>query len=126
MDVESTPDGYEVLESERDVVVHTNHFRSPRFSPQERLLDSLPDSPSRSERMRALLLAEHGRITLETVKRCLRDHSGPEGPEGAICRHEPQRPMKTIASIIAEPDAGRLHVTRGNPCAGEYTTYSLD
>jgi isopenicillin-N N-acyltransferase-like protein len=123
VDVESTPDGYEVLDSERDVVVHTNHFRSPRFVPAERLLASLPDSASRGERMRSLLLAEHGRITLETVKRCLRDH---DGTAGAICRHDPQRPMKTIASIIAEPDAGRLHVTRGNPCEGEYTTYTLD
>ena len=72
--------------------------------------------------MRSLLHAEHGRITLETMKRCLRDHDG--GP-AAICRHEPDRPMETIASIIAEPEHGRLHVTRGNPCESDYVTYQL-
>jgi hypothetical protein len=33
--------------------------------------------------------------------------------------------MKTIASVIAEPEHGRLHVTRGNPCETEYVVYSL-
>jgi hypothetical protein len=72
--------------------------------------------------MRDLLRAEHGRVTLETVKGALRDH---DGGETAICRHELERPMKTIASIIAEPEHGRLHVTRGNPCETDYAVYSL-
>jgi isopenicillin-N N-acyltransferase-like protein len=123
VDVESTPGGYAVLEPERDVIAHTNHFRSDRFASGERLLGSLPDSVPRWARMRALLLAEHGRITLETVQRCLRDHEG--GP-GAICRHDPARPMQTIASIVAEPDEGRLHVARGNPCEHHYVAYSVE
>jgi isopenicillin-N N-acyltransferase-like protein len=123
VDVEATPDGYEVLAPERDVVVHTNHFRGPRFASGERLLGSLPDSAPRFERMRALLAAHHGRVTLETVKQALRDH---QGSPGAICRHDPERPMKTIASIIAEPDARRLHVARGNPCESEYVTYDVE
>ena len=122
LDVEATPDGYAVLRDEDGMLVHTNHFQSERYAPEERLLESLPDSAARLERMRGLLRAEHGRITLETVKRCLRDH---DGGATAICRHEPERPMKTIASIIAEPEQGRLHVTRGNPCETEYTVYSL-
>jgi isopenicillin-N N-acyltransferase-like protein len=122
LDVEATPEGYDVLEPEGDVVVHSNHFRGERFSPGERLLGSLPDSAPRLERMRALLGAQHGRITLETVQQALRDHAG---GSGAICRHDPERPMKTIASIVAEPDARRLHVARGNPCENDYVTYSV-
>jgi hypothetical protein len=34
--------------------------------------------------------------------------------------------MKTIASIIAEPDARRLHVARGNPCESDYVTYDVE
>lgn len=34
--------------------------------------------------------------------------------------------MKTVASIIAEPDAGRLHVARGNPCRSEYVAYDVE
>lgn len=123
LDIEATPDGYAALEPERGVVVHTNHFRSDRFRPQERLLTSLPDSTARLSRMVGLLAAGHGKITLETVKDALRDH---EDLPGAICRHEPERPMKTIASIIAEPDAGRLHVARGNPCRSEYVAYDVE
>ena len=122
LDVEATPDGYAVLEDEDGLLVHTNHFQSARYIPEERLLESLPDSAARLERMRRLLRAQHGHVTLDTVKRALRDHDG--GPQ-AICRHEPDRPMKTIASIIAEPEPGRLHVTRGNPCETEYVVYSL-
>jgi isopenicillin-N N-acyltransferase like protein len=122
VDVEATPDGYAVVEAEDGILVHTNHFQSARYAPQERLLDSLPDSAARLARMREQLRASHGRITLDTVKSALRDHAG---GEPAICRHEPGRPMKTIASIIAEPEHGRLHVARGNPCETEYTTYAL-
>jgi isopenicillin-N N-acyltransferase-like protein len=123
VDVESTPDGYEVLEAEDDLVVHTNHFQGERYRAHERLLGSLPDSAARLARMRALLGAERGKITLETMQRSLRDHDG--GP-AAICRHEPDRPMKTIASIIAEPDRGLLHVARGNPCENAYVAYSVE
>lgn len=123
LDVESTPAGYAVVEPEDGIVVHTNHFRSDRFRSQERLLRSLPDSQPRLERMRSLLRAERGRITLDTIKRCLRDH---DGVPTAICRHEPDRPMKTIASIIAGPDQGRLHVARGNPCENAYVVYSVE
>lgn len=123
LDVEATPDGYAVLEPEGSVVVHTNHFRSDRFRPRERLLTSLPDSTARLSRLAAVLAAGHGKVTLETVKDALRDH---DALPGSICRHEPQRPMKTIASIIAEPDAGRLHVARGNPCRSEYVAYDVE
>jgi isopenicillin-N N-acyltransferase like protein len=123
VDVESTPDGYAVLEPEGGLLVHANHFRSDRFRPQERLLGSLPDSAPRTERLQALLAARRGAITLHTVQQALRDH---EGGETAICRHEPGRPMQTIASIIAEPGQGRLHVARGNPCQRDYVTYSVD
>ncbi len=122
LDVEATPDGYAVLRPERDIIVHTNHFVSARFQPQEQLLAHLPDSAARLARMRRLLDQAHGHITVETLKRCLRDH---EGGAAAICRHEPDRPMKTITSIIAEPEHGRLHVARGNPCQADYATYSL-
>jgi isopenicillin-N N-acyltransferase like protein len=122
LDIEATPDGFAVLEPEEDLLVHTNHFQSGRYRTQERLLGSLPDSETRQRRMHTLLSAAHGHITVDTLKRCLRDH---DGGEAAICRHEPARPMETIASIIAEPEHGRLHVARGNPCETEYVTYQL-
>ena len=61
VDVESTPDGYAVLEPEEGLLVHANHFRSDRFRPQERLLKSLPNSAPRTARLQALLGARRGR-----------------------------------------------------------------
>jgi hypothetical protein len=34
--------------------------------------------------------------------------------------------LATIASIVAEPLAGRLHIAAGTPCSIGYTTYSLN
>ncbi len=123
LDVEATPEGYASLDPEDGLLVHTNHFQSARFRPHERLLQNLPDSAPRLTRMRHLLQEAHGRISVETIKRCLRDHAG---EPAAICRHEVARPMATIASIIAEPDQGRLHVARGNPCQNEYVAYTVE
>jgi len=123
VDVEVTPDGYALLGPEDGILVHTNHFRSDRFRAEEQLLQTLPDSAHRLARMTGLLSAVRGRITLEHVKDAFRDH---DGGHAAIFRHEPERPMKTIASVIAEPDQGRLHVARGNPCENDYVAYSVE
>jgi isopenicillin-N N-acyltransferase like protein len=69
-------------------------------------------------------------VTVEDLKRFLADH---EGQPPSICRHPhdgPEHPSvsargRTIASLIAEPAAGRLHVSRGNPCQAAYATYRL-
>jgi isopenicillin-N N-acyltransferase-like protein len=54
------------------------------------------------------------------MQRLLADH---DGFPPSICRHEPG--FATIASLVAEPDHGRLHVTLGNPCQNPAVTYHL-
>jgi isopenicillin-N N-acyltransferase like protein len=123
LDVEATPDGYATLPPDAGAVIHTNHFRSPTFAPQERLLQRLPDSATRYERARGLCARSGGTASLATLQAWLRDHAG--GPT-AICRHDANaadQPMQTIWSVIAEPGRGLLHVARGNPCQGEYVAY---
>jgi isopenicillin-N N-acyltransferase-like protein len=115
-DLEMTPDGMAILDPDRDIIVHTNHFRSPTLASQEALLPKLPDSARRVSRMEELLSAQRGRITLDDLKRALADHQ--DSPT-AICRHE--RNVETIA----EPDQGRLHVAAGPACSAEYFTFSL-
>ena len=67
------------------------------------------------------LLGEHrGRLTVEKLKDLLADH---DNAPTSICRH--QDPIVTIASMIAEPDQGRLHVATGNPCQRDFVTYAL-
>jgi len=119
-DVELTPHRMALLDPERGIIVHTNHFRSPDLAPEEALLSKIPDSVRRQPRMEALLSGRHGRITVDDLKAALRDH---EDSPTSICRHESH--IETIASVIAEPDQGRLHVALGNACKAEFVTYSL-
>ena len=119
-DFELAPHRMAVLDAEDGVIIHTNHFRSPSLAPEEALLASLPDSAWRQRRMEALLADRHGRITIDDLKRALSDHD--HWPT-SICRHESE--VRTIASIIAEPEQGRLHVAVGNPCSSDFVTYSL-
>ena len=82
-------------------------------------------------RMRALLAGRFGRLTVADLMHPLADH---EGQPTSICRHPhdgPDHPSvsargKTVASLIAEPARGHLHVARGNPCQPNYAAYDLD
>lgn len=119
-DLEMTPDGMAMLDADRDIVVHTNHFKSRSLVSQDALLSTLPDSARRAPRMEALLATRHGSLTVDDLKACLADHD--DSPTG-ICRH--QAHVETIASIIAEPDQGRMHVAPGHACATDFVTFSL-
>jgi len=120
LDVELAPDGYATLRPLDDVVVHTNHFLSARYAPQDVLLPGMPDSADRLARLRALIEPERGRLTVAKMQAMLADH---DNHPTSICRH--QDGFVTIASMVAEPDQGRLHVAVGNPCENGYVTYSL-
>jgi isopenicillin-N N-acyltransferase-like protein len=80
--------------------------------------------------MRGLLNEHAGRLSVEILKTALADHAG---TPTSICRHPHAGPDhvsvssrgRTVASLIAEPSVGRLHVSRGNPCQNAYATYGF-
>lgn len=121
-DVEVTPRDYKVLpDSGEGFLVHTNHFLGSRLRSPATDAAAMPDSFARQERMTALLRGRE-RLSVEEMKLLLADHQN--HPCG-ICRHEETdtRRMATVGALIAEPEAGRLHVSRGNPCRGDWTSY---
>lgn len=119
-DVEVTPDGCDFVEAEDGFIVHANHFVSPRLKPLEK--EGLPDSCPRHDRLKALIAGARGRIDVETMMRFLSDHAG---HPVSICRHGGPGEMGTVASLVAEPERGALHVSKGNPCEGMYKTYVM-
>lgn len=119
-DLELTPNRFAILGDKRSMVVHANHFCSSDLASEEALLQNMPDSALRQTRMEVLLSEHHGRIGLDHLKSALADHNG--WPT-SICRHESN--VETIASLIAEPDQGRMHVAAGNACKTEFIAYSL-
>lgn len=124
-DAELTPEGYAALgDGGKGYIVHANHFCSDRFHSADNDKVSIPDSFGRHERIEALVSEAYGSITVETMQTILSDH---EGHPSSICRHPKSGDNvgKTVASLIAEPEAGRFHVSRGNPCEHAYTTYEV-
>jgi isopenicillin-N N-acyltransferase-like protein len=119
-DVEVRPEGVALYEDDHpDRLVHANHYLTGEFAPCE--TDSLPDSRARLERMRALIQAQWGRISVESLKQVLSDHAG--DPSG-ICRHG-ANDMHSISGYIAEPQDRLFHVRRGHGCLGSWQTYEV-
>lgn len=124
-DAEVTPEGYAALgDGGKGYIVHANHFCSARFHTDDTDKVSIPDSFGRYERVDALVSEAYGSITVETMQSVLSDH---DGHPSSICRHSKKGDDvgKTVASLIAETEAGRFHVSRGNPCEHTYTTYEV-
>ena len=121
VDVEATTAGPEIVrDSGAGFLAHTNHFVCLRYARPENYEKSWKDSFPRMDKINQLMRALHGSLTVDDMKRFLKDHSG--RPTG-ICRHDGD--SRTVASLIAEPARRRMHVAAGNPCESNYVTYSL-
>ena len=88
---------------------------------------ALIQSRPRKARIERAFAEEDRAISLESIKRVLRDH---EDYPRSICRHANDHPTNgywvSVFSVIIEADSGRMHVSRGNPCTAPYETYQLN
>ena len=122
-DAELTPTGYRLWPGDGTFVVHTNHYLVPEYAGGENVLPSYEDSVARYDRFRGFVGQKVGALDVSALKEILGDHAG---YPTSICRHaEGNHGSKTIASLIAEPERGLLHVAMGNPCQSEYSTYAV-
>ena len=127
VDLEVTLDSIHVLRDESaGQVTHANHCRHPELQSINEQFPELIQSHDRQRRIDALLSISKETLHLEHLKQLLRDH---EGYPRSICRHlnEDTRTgfWETIFSVIIEPQARRMHVTRGKPCQNSYEVYTL-
>ncbi|MCG8440982.1 MAG: C45 family peptidase [Caulobacterales bacterium] len=127
--LEQTVDEVATLTPQADRFFHTNHYLHPPFEREERLLAILPDSTARyAAGSKAINAIEADGDMVAGAKALLRNHDN--YPSG-ICRHRAEvstydgDQWMTIASLIAEPAAGRLHAYFGPPCEGEYAIFNL-
>lgn len=133
--VEWCPDSLAVLEPYENVpskgyFFHTNHFLHPDMLKYEgRSGDKMVSSSRRLERIKQLFVewdktGEPFRV--EAAKIFVSDHVN--SPD-SICRHPgvPERQVfgQTVACVIAQPAKKVIHVSRGNPCKGEFRTHTL-
>lgn len=117
-DVEAVPGQPVRLDPIDGILTHANNLMVNQD------LDTYKDEKFRGERLYALLALQRGKITLEYIQNCLKDHFG--YPE-AICSHtsETNKLWQTNASIIYGLDEGKAWICYGPPCEGEYKEYDL-
>jgi len=126
--VEFNAGGVSVLHAENGINVHANHPVGPETIPFGKPTGDTwhEDSLGRMARLADRLHAERGRLTAHKALHCLADHD--RFPWG-ICNHAPadRTPYTlTTAAVIADPQAGQLHVVRGSPCANWPVTYCVN
>lgn len=109
------------VEPRDGAIIHANHYEAPALRRHNEGFAHLAGSLARAARLGALVRAQAGRITVATMREALADRQGePEqidslaGPYGM-----------TVASLIAEPDHGRLHVALGGPGPPAWSTYCV-
>jgi isopenicillin-N N-acyltransferase-like protein len=127
IDLEATPSDVGFLYPEDGLLVHTNHFVTPRLQAGDVALAESDHTLLRYGRAVHLLRAQVGQITIGTLKSVLRDHFN---HPNSICRHpDPGCPeierSATLASMIVDLTAGEMYVTAGEPCETEYQQFMI-
>ncbi|HEX8704895.1 MAG TPA: C45 family peptidase [Myxococcaceae bacterium] len=125
--LESTYEERAVLEPERGVLVHANHYQAERLRALDLTHQFVPCTHGRATRMKELIDAEYGRLTPERLMEFLSDHGN---PGGRLCRHdEPvapgQMPMVTKAAVVMSPARGTMWVAAGPACREDFVEYRV-
>jgi isopenicillin-N N-acyltransferase-like protein len=123
LDVEAAPGDFTRLYPQfpgHGLLLHTNHFLSPRLSPVQDV--SLWAIPSSAVRLQRLLAGAPTAATLDDFRTLLADHA--DYPH-SICSHpdpddHPLEQGATIASVLMDLNARRLWVAAGHPCQVPY------
>lgn len=121
------------LEPENGMLAHANHYLSKELINEERSKGFLlNNSKIRQQRMEELLREKQGDITVEVMKDILRDR---ENYPNCLCQVPGDESMQapgdsggdivTFASVIAEPQLGRMWIAMGPPNEYEYHLYSF-
>jgi isopenicillin-N N-acyltransferase-like protein len=122
LDVEAAPGDFTRLypqPPDQGLLLHTNHFLSPRLHPVDVSLWAMPSSAVRLARLRA---GAAGADTLDDFRVLLADHA--DYPH-SICSHpdpadHPLEQGATIASVLMDLTARRLWLAARNPCQAAY------
>ena len=127
LDVEAAPGDFTRLYPrfpDQGLLLHTNHFLSPRLHPVDVSLWAMPSSAVRLQRLQA---AAPVSATLDGFRALLADHA--DYPH-SICAHpdpdeHPLEQGATIASVLMDLNARRVWLAAGNPCQVPYTELDL-
>jgi isopenicillin-N N-acyltransferase-like protein len=125
-DFEVTLDDVHILRDPKNrLVTHTNHCLHPDLVPINEKFAELINSGPRLKRTEQALRTD-ATLGVDHLKALLSDH---DNHPRSICRHPNDDAgtgiWMTVFSVIMEPEQGRMHVSRGNPCNHPYEVYEL-
>jgi isopenicillin-N N-acyltransferase-like protein len=123
--IETRPDDYNVIQPERDMLVHTNHYLTERFKKGNKTFGFMEgDSYIRVQRLKRLMEKHYGELTVELMEEFLTDHN--DYPR-SICKHTDLQTQfgETLAAVIMVPEERVMYATCGQPCQHEYVEYKL-
>lgn len=128
IDLETTPDEIFWIVPERGLLTHSNHFTSipARCKVVDTGLRTNGDSLYRDRRVRSVLEAEWGRITVDTFKQAFQDRYG---HPRAVCRSPVAGPggktSSTVATIIMDTTEQRMWIAPRPYGPHRFTEYHL-
>jgi isopenicillin-N N-acyltransferase-like protein len=121
--IETNPVDYNVIQPDKDVLAHANHYNTDRLKKGELVYMGAPSSYIRESQIRRLIEKQYGNITLERMMEIMSNHN--HYPKG-ICNHALEgSTAETLASVIMVPEDNAMYVTFGHPCEYEYEEYKL-
>ncbi|MFZ1908943.1 MAG: C45 family peptidase [Burkholderiales bacterium] len=124
--LEFSPAGLQVVRSEGGALCHTNHFLSPDGERGQTALAPSLSSVPRLTRARALV-ENRIRIDVSDLKQILRDET--DGLLSICRRPDSSLPVaariESVASVVMELAAGRMHVAPGVPSLVDYESVAL-
>lgn len=125
VDIEAAPGDFSRLYlsyPDDGVILHTNHFLTPRLHARDVSTWAMPDSPFRLERLRAATRATGATLSLDDFRGMLADHAN--FPSGVCCHPDPRlgrlEQGATVASVLMDLDERTMWVADGHPCTVEY------
>lgn len=128
VDVEADHEDYEVLMSEDGLVVHANHFTSPRLLNKPAYNEWRgPDSLLRHHRIKKLFRNSGNKISMGRIMEIMKDHLN---YPNSICRHEepdakPGEEASTLFSVIMNLNKKEMYAALGQPCCNDYARFTL-
>lgn len=127
LNLEFTPENFDVMMADDLPLAHANHYLSPLLAGEDKLKANFACSFPRYHRAGQLLRAKSGALTREDVCEILADHVG--YPD-SICNHEDPRDAEwsrycTVYGVFIDLVQHVLWVAPGNPCERHWQPYRL-
>jgi isopenicillin-N N-acyltransferase-like protein len=131
IDVEGAPGDFAELSvgyPDRDLLLHTNHFKNPGYDGRDVSMVAMPDSPFRLARLEQVIGAHDGPLDRTFWEGVLGDHA--MFPFGVCCHPDPRASVApesyaTVMAVIMDPAARTLWIASGNPCEAPFEALDL-